>query len=215
MLTITERTLTPAEVRSLAGRINQARRESRVALVKTGVASLFAGGGLGSLTVVGSGSSSWVIVFWLVAAIMIGVWIALPKYLATRQHIASLDDAMRASRVKVTRAQSSRVVEFEDTTDDACYAFEVDASTCLFIVGREFHQDDFPNSDFSIVELLGVRGRPVDSMLEKAGRRLTPERVVPASVRRLVEIPEHLTTLRGAIEQVEHELARPRGRGYA
>jgi hypothetical protein len=123
---------------------------------------------------------------------------------------------MRASRVKITRVQTSRVVQFEAEKDEgSCYAFEVDTSTCLFIVGHEFDDDNFPNSDFSVVDLLGTHGMPVDTRLEKAGSKLTPERIVAASVKRLVEIPEHRTTINAALELVEHALGKPTGRGYA
>jgi len=218
MLTTTERPLTPAEVRSLSARLQQALRESREALVKTGGASALVCGVLGLLTFAGSDMPVWIIaVFWSVLAITFTVWTGVPWHRTMRRQVASLDDAMRARRARTTRIQSSRVVEFEEEEDEgACYAFELDETTCIFIVGQEFYEDDdFPNSDFVIVDLLGTHGRPVDTLLERNGRKLTPERVVPASVKRLVEIPEHMTTVEAAVEAVEHALAKPTGRGYA
>jgi hypothetical protein len=215
MLTTTERPLTPAEVRFLADRIKRARQESWMLLIRNGLASLLAGGFFGLLA--SASRSSWVAVaLWPLLALLVSVLISLPKYQATQEYIAPLNGALRANRANTTRVQSSRAVEFEPNGDEgACYAFEVDTSTCLFVVGPEFHQDDFPNSDFSIVDLLGTRGRPVHSILETSGSKLIPERVVPANVKRLVEIPEHLTTVDAAIDDVENRLGKPKGRGYA
>jgi len=217
MVTTTERALTPAEVQLLADRIGHARREGRDALMTTFGGSLLAGGVLWLVTSIGAGSA-WQLtgLFWLLAATTFGLWIGEPAHRTMRDQVASLVDAMHASRVKITRVQSSRVVQFEaEKNEGACYAFEVDASTCLFIVGHEFDDANFPNSDFSVVDLLGTHGRPVDTMLEKSGSKLTPERVIAASVKRLVEIPEHRTTINAALELVEHALGKPTGRGYA
>jgi len=218
MLTTSERSLTPAEVRTLSARLDQARRDSREALLKTGGASMLVCGVLALLTLGVSDAPVWVILlFWSALALLFTAWIGLPWHRTMRQQVASLDDAMRARRARTTRIQSSRVVEFEEEEDEgACYAFELDATTCLFIVGQEFYEgDDFPNSDFSIVDLLGTHGRPIDTILEKSGVKLKPERVVPANVKRLVEIPEHMITVEAEIEQVEHALGKPTGRGYA
>jgi hypothetical protein len=217
VLTTAERVLTPAEVRSLETRLADARVESRNALVKHGGVSVVICGILGLLTFAASNAPGWVIAaFWSVLAITFTLWTGLPWHRTMRHQVASLEDARRASRARVIRIQSSRVVEFEEEEDEgACYAFELDPSTCVFVVGQEFYEDDdFPNSDFSIVELLGTQGRPIDAILEKVGNKLTPERVIPAGVKRLVEIPEHLTTIEAPIEHVEDALGKPMGRGY-
>jgi hypothetical protein len=81
---------------------------------------------------------------------------------------------------------SERVVEFEEEEDEgACYAFAQDGgASTIFVIGQEFYDDDdFPNSDFAIVEILGGSGRPVDVLVTKRGRKLTPERVVAAASR--------------------------------
>jgi hypothetical protein len=52
-------------------------------------------------------------------------------------------------------------VEFEGEEDEgACYAFEYGLDASIFVAGQEFYDDDFPNSDFSIVEILGASGDP-------------------------------------------------------
>ena len=79
----------------------------------------------------------------------------------------------------------------------------------LLIVGQEFYEDDdFPNSDFTIVDFLGTRGQAVTSALEKTGTKLRPERVIPASVKWGLEIPETLTVANAPLERIEEGLRR-------
>ena len=82
-------------------------------------------------------------------------------------------------------------VEVED--EGACYAFDDDGTSTIFITGQEFYEDDdFPNCHFSMIEILGTNGMVVDVLLLKRGRKLTPERVIPASVKDALELPAHL-----------------------
>ena len=75
MLTTGERPLTPAEVRTLTGRLAKAREESRSALVKLGGVSFLICGVLGLLTGLASKSPAWVVaLFWSTLAIVFTVW---------------------------------------------------------------------------------------------------------------------------------------------
>jgi len=76
------------------------------------------------------------------------------------------------------------------------------------IVGQEFYEDDdFPNTDFSRVEILGERGQTIDVLIVKRGRKLRPERVVTAAVKNRLELPEHLTIVPGSLERIEASLS--------
>jgi len=87
--------------------------------------------------------------------------------------------------------------------------FDHDGHSVVFIVGQEFYEnDDFPNTDFSIVEILGERGQPIDALLIKRGRKLTPERVVPAATKNRLNLPEHLTILPATLDHIEASLSR-------
>src|SRR6185369_9499 len=91
--------------------------------------------------------------------------------------------------------------------EGACYAFEQGPDTSLFVVGQEFYEDDdFPNTDFSIVDLLGTSGLPVDTILQKDGQKLAPERVIGAAVKNRLRLPEHLTVLAAPLDRVEEAL---------
>jgi hypothetical protein len=151
-----------------------------------------------------------VIIFWTVLWLLFTLWIGLPWRKLMRGQIPVLEDGLRTSRVRVIRLQSTRVVEFEEEEDEgACYAFEHDADSSVFIVGQEFYEDDgFPNTDFSMVEILGGSGHAIDTLLTKDGRKLRPERVVAASVKHGLEVPQHLEVVPAPLGRVE-EMLRP------
>lgn len=205
-----ERPLTGAERAHLAARLENARAESSKALTKTGAASAAVCGVLMLLTLWLSDAPALVIVgFWTVMTLVFTAWIGMPWRRLMHGQIAILEDAVRTNGAREVRVQSDRVVEFEEEEDEgACYAFEHDAgASTIFIVGQEFYEDDdFPNSDFSMIELLGARGTPVDVLLTKRGRKLTPERVVPAAVKNQLELPEHLQIVPARLEDIESAL---------
>ena len=211
MVESTERVLTPDERADLSSRLTRARVESRAALAKALISCLLVCSILAAFTVAAS-DAPWpvILLFWLVLAVALTVWIALPWHRTMKQQVAWLADALHTSRARETRVRSSRVVEFEEEEDEgACYAFDHGPGASVFVVGQEFYEDDdFPNSDFAIVDLLGSDGRAIDSLLVKLGGKLTPERVIPADVKNLVEIPEHLTVVEARLDHIEDALPK-------
>jgi hypothetical protein len=91
--------------------------------------------------------------------------------------------------------------------EGACYAFEHGTDMSIFVVGQEFYEDeDFPNSDFSIIEILGQGGRPVDAIVTTHGRKLTPERVIAAVLKNRFELPDHLDVVPAPLDRLEQVL---------
>jgi hypothetical protein len=211
VITHTERPLIEAEREKLSALLANTRTEASLALVKTGAASAAVCGVLMIATLVASTAPRpLIVVFWLVLAALFTIWIGMPGRRLMLSQIPALENALRTNRARVLRVQSERVVEFEAEEDEgACYAFEHDAASVVFIVGQEFYEDDdFPNSDFSMIEVLGSRGTPVDIWLEKTGRKLTPDRVVPANVKWTLELPEHLAVVDVPLDRVEELLPK-------
>jgi hypothetical protein len=209
----TERALTAEERAQLSARLAAAGTGRRTALAKTALSSLIVCGLLAIITIAFSQSPWWIILlFWTALVIVLTLWIGVPEHRMMLTHESMLSDALLASRARVWRVQSERVVEFEEEEDEgACYAFDYRNQTSVFIVGQEFYEDDdFPNSDFSIVDLLGTHGRAVDSLLVKTGRKLVPARVVPGNTKRLVQVPEHLSVVEAPLDHVEAALPRAR-----
>ena len=192
-------------------RLQNARAESSRALLKTGGASAAVCGVLMLLTLWFSDAPVAVIVgFWSLMTLLFTLWIGMPWRRLMRGQIPILEDALEANRARELRLRSNRVVEFEEAEDEgACYAFDRDGSASIFITGQEFYEDDdFPNSDFSMIELLGTSGTVVDVLLAKSGRKLTPERVIPAGVKNSLELPEHLEVLPVPLDRIESALRR-------
>jgi hypothetical protein len=211
VLETSERPLNADERDQLMARRQNARAESSRALLKTGGASGAVCGVLMLLTLWFSDAPVAVIVgFWSLMTLLFTLWIGMPWRRVMRGQIPILEDALQANRARDLRLRSNRVVEFEEVDDEgACYAFDRDGSSSIFITGQEFYEDDdFPNSDFSMIELLGTNGTVVDVLLAKSGRKLTPERVIPAGVKNSLELPEHLEVLPVPLDRIESALRR-------
>jgi hypothetical protein len=210
MMTQIERPLSDEEHAQLQTRLANARTESTMALVKTGGAGVAVCGVLAVLTLLASSAPRVVIVaFWAVLWLLFTLWIGLPWRRLMRGQARTLAEAVRTNRAREIRLQTTRVVEFEEEEDEgACYAFEHDGDAAVFIVGQEFYEDDdFPNTDFSMVEILGERGQAIDVLIIKRGRKLRPERVVPSAVKSRLELPEHLTIVPGPLDRIEASLS--------
>ena len=209
MLSRTERSLSPDEQRQIDERLANATRESRMALVKSGAASAVVCGALMAATLwLSDAPRALVVGFWALMCALFAIWIGMGWRRLMRAQVPMLEDARRANRAYEIRLQASRVVEFEEEEDEgACYAFEHEPGACVFIVGQQFYEDDdFPNDDFSMVEILGTHGRAIDILVVKRGHKLTPARVVPAAVKNTLDIPEHLTVWPVSVDRIESDL---------
>ena len=78
-----------------------------------------------------------ILLFWSALVIVFTLWHGVPVHRLLREHESMLSDALRASRARVWRVQSERVVEFEEGGGEgACYAFDYRDKTSVFIVGQ-------------------------------------------------------------------------------
>ena len=210
-MTHSERPLTADERADLEARLADARAQSAKALIKTGAAGALVCGALAILTLLLSDAPRLIILgFWAALWLALTLWIGLPWRRLMRQQIPILEDGLRTNRARVMRIRSSRVVEFEEEEDEgACYAFDLDGTSTVFIVGQEFYEDDdFPSSDFSMVEVLGRSGRPIDVLIQKHGEKIRPERVVPAAEKNRLQLPEHLEVVAVPLGALEAALRR-------
>ena len=209
MLEPIERPLTSDEYFQLQTRLQTARDQSGKALLKSGAASAAVCGVLMVLTLVASDAPVIVVIgFWVVMMAVFTVWLGLPGRRLMLDQVQILQDALHGNRARERRLQSDRVVEFEEVEDEgACYAFDHNGVSSIFVIGQEFYEDeDFPNSDFSMIELLGASGTAIDVLLTKRGRKLKPERVIPATVKDKVELPEHLAIVAATVDRIETAL---------
>ena len=212
MLTTTERVLTPAELLNLSTRLKASRLDSRSSLVTSVSGSALACVVLVLLTYA-SGTPIWIaILFWTSLVGLLTWWRQATKQRSMDERTALLDQAVRTNLARVTRVQSGRVIEFEkDDHEAACYAFEIDTDSSLFIVGHDFVEGEgFPNSDFSIVEIMAGRGQPMETTVEKHGTRLVPVAIVPNATKSLMVVPEHMSVLPLALDRITEGLPHRR-----
>jgi hypothetical protein len=208
-MTQTDRPLSDAEQVELAAQRANARIQSTRAPVKAGGVTTAICSVLLIVTLLAADAPRAAVGgFWLVVWLVMTLWVGVSLRREMRNKVHMFEEAIRANRVREIRLQSTRVVEFEEKEDEgACYAFEHDDNSVVFIMGQEFYEgDDFPNMDFSIVEILGERGQLIDELLIKRGRKLQPERVIPATLKNRLELPSPLTIVPVPLERLETSL---------
>ena len=204
-----ERALTDLEKRELHTRLDRLQSMIRVGPLKAAAASVAVCGVLAVLTLVFSDAPRLLIVgFWLALAILFTVWIGVPGRTDIRRQHSLLTAALQHDRGRVFHVQSGRVVEFEEIEDEgACFAFDIGEGRILFVQGQEFYPDDeFPNSDFSLVTVLGPGNAVADEIFTKSGAKLDPERRITKEVKDRVTIPDHLETIEADLATIESAL---------
>jgi hypothetical protein len=161
--------------------------------------------GLWALTLLAS-DVSWQVVtgFWIVAGGAITLWVVRDVGSQSRdvaRVVVGLQSALRRNEAEVYDVDATAFAEFEEFEDEgACYAFELTAGGLLFLRGQQFYETArFPSLGFSLVHLLDERGQTVDVVVQKRGPRAAPARIIPASVKPGLEIPEHMELREGSL----------------
>jgi hypothetical protein len=77
------------------------------------------------------------------------------------------------------------MVELQEGEDEgACYAFQLDDDQILFISGQDYYSSSqFPNSDFSLNQILDDQGRLLEELISKQGEKLQPVHQISAHVK--------------------------------
>jgi hypothetical protein len=206
------RPLTPGERRLLATRARKLTSGASVTwqAVLPGAVIIAV---LWALTLLAS-DAPWTVVtgFWIAVGGGILLWVWLDARRDARYRVAmarSLESALAHDQAEVYDITARAFVELEEYEDEgACYAFDLGGERIVFVTGQEFYpKARFPSLDFSLVYPLDENGATSDFWIEKRGAWVAPDRVIPAAVKWELEIPEHLTVVRGALERLEEILA--------
>ena len=154
--------------------------------------------------------------FWVVAGAAIIFWVQKDTGRDRQSFdamVAALGSALRRNLAEVCDIRSTRFAEFEEVEDEgACYAFELeDGNGIVFLSGQQYYEEArFPSLDFSLVFPLDEAGRTADMLIEKRGPKAVPERVIPASVKDRLAIPEDLQILPRPLDDIEKRLSAAR-----
>jgi hypothetical protein len=204
------RPLSEPELRLLSGKISsQYRRQKRYRgrIVKVALV-LWAGGSALTLLANRANPRPVVLLAWAGIAVVIAAWMLLEDRFKTLARIRSLEDAFRRGEAHVIRIRSDEMVEFEEEEDEGvCYAFQV-GDRIVFISGQDFYPSaKFPNSDFSLVEMIDGGGSIVERAIVTSGKKLQPIRTIAAELKSKLRIPEHLQILQGRLEDIDRLLS--------
>jgi hypothetical protein len=212
MLESSRRPLKPAETRFLRAKIKslsaRGRRTARVYVPITAAITFVLW-----LITIGVADAPWPVItaFWLVVGLVLAFWVGRDVkkdagHLEAMVH--ALESAMKRDAADIYDVRARSFVELEEIEDEgACYAFELEDGRVLFVSGQEFYPGaKFPSLDFSLVYFLDESDETVDMQIEKRGPRAAPQRLIPAAIKRRLEIPEHLETLPGGIASLEDHL---------
>ena len=211
-LLLRQRHLTEAEIRLLRSRaalLRRSGRRAKTAALWVGLATIIL---LWALTLVASDSPPLIVTgFWLFVGggIILAVRRSLQADGRELQSVAGgLESAARRSLADVYDIRATNFVAFEEIEDEgACFAFELAGDRLVFLQGQEFYEAaGFPSLDFSLVMPLDEAGGRVDMMIEKRGPKASPLRVLPAAVKRTLEIPDDLVVVSGTLGDLEERL---------
>ncbi|NLD35810.1 MAG: hypothetical protein GX654_02990 [Desulfatiglans sp.] len=122
--------------------------------------------------------------------------------------IQTYKDASNNGTVKVTRIKTDRMFEAEEYEDEgACYFFEVEKDKVFLIMGQEYYSTtNFPNSDFSIIEIIDTKGQLVDSIIEKQGKKLKPLRLIPREDKIKIDLTNDNKLIPCSLDHIESYL---------
>jgi hypothetical protein len=209
------RPLTEGEKRLLRWAVSHRKRRLRKALRRTLAWGAIVFGALWVFTIfatiIDNRGPTWYIsgLIWLVIGLPMTLW----SYAGVRSDLAKavrrFESALRLNTASTVRIQSTEMVEFEEEEDEgARYAFQLADGRIVFLSGQEFYSSrQFPNSDFSLVDIRSEDGTAIVGHIKKRGRRIEPTRTIPAKKAATLKIPDHLQIINGDLSRIEQLLS--------
>jgi hypothetical protein len=200
----TERQLGAGEKRVLRARIATARRGMRTVIWRIAIAATAVCGGLCLATLAASTAPPLaVIATWVGVGLVVGTWSTSEERSRHAASIGLAEAALAADSARELRVLADHVVEVEEAEDEgACWLFQVPAQV-LMLAGQEYYETArFPSDDFTLVEVCGGNGQPVDVLLDVRGKKITAARRLPARARPLLPAGGSPQGIPGTLEQL-------------
>ena len=153
--------------------------------------------------------ASWIGAF-LVLGLFTSLSVIIPERRRRSSRVRSYDDAIARGTCDERRIVVRRFWDFKEQEDEgACYAFEMQSGGVVFVTGQEYYPEArFPNSDFSLIEFRDRDGELIDSLVEKRGSKISPERVFDGKEREVTRNIEHSDFFEGSLEEMYELLKR-------
>lgn len=202
----TERELSSKEVRLLRQVIARHKSRRTSILRRAFLSGLVISGILSGLVLL-TGDAPKPVVGLFFASVWLGIssWVGFSERAKLSKMVEKLERALERNLAKATRIAAEAMIEFEEIEDEgACYAFQAGDRQIAFVCGQDFYPNKrFPNSDFELIEIFGSHKAPLESWIEDYGKRLEPQRIISATVKKSLAIPPHLTLIDGKLEELE------------
>ena len=153
---------------------------------------------------------SWTTItaFWLCTGTGISIWSILSERQKLRKRVNAAESAMMRNEAEVLQIQSAEMIEFDEIEDEgACYAYQVDDESILFIEGQDFYASaKFPNNNFEIVHIYDAAQKLVEMIIDKHGDKLRPIRKIASEDKKKLKLPDHLEVVKGKLSNIEQIL---------
>jgi|SRR5579864_1233544 len=144
-------------------------------------------------------------IFWLLVLPPLLWWAYLSARRDIRSSIHRLQSAFLKNEVRELRVEAKELVEFAELEDEgACYAFQVESDKVLFIVGQDYYSSArFPNTDFSLNQIVNQEGKVIEEVITKRGTKLSPKRTIASAIKSKLWVPENLQVIEGHVDDLE------------
>jgi hypothetical protein len=126
------------------------------------------------------------------------------------ERISEYDFAISRNQCEDTAIAARKMWELEEHDDEgSCYAFELEYGGVVFVMGQEFYPSArFPNENFSIIHFRNPTHEPFEMLIEKKGKKISPERVISVKEKKGLVIPRHREFFDGTLEDVFAKLKK-------
>ena len=219
MYGLVERKLNDKEIRLLKLRIHGYEKQIRPLYRVLLICGLFGYGTTGLIVLAGNLLSVNKTPLWFTLLIFAGVgtflFISVSRSILrqdkhNRAMVCSINEALQNGTVVEEIVKSERMIEVQELEDEgACYLFEVEGKKLLLLFGQEYYPDTkFPSTDFSLIQILDSKKKPVESFVEKRGEKLKPYRTIPAKDRLKRIIPYEQKFINCGIDELDDHLAQ-------
>jgi len=151
MIDKTRRPSTDEEKRLLRASISFLKRQSNKLQKRTLVSCLIVFAVLWGLTMLVARDSWGIItIFWLCLGIGVSLWNISTERRKSLKRIGAYQDTMNRNEAEVLHIRSNAMIAFDEIEDEgACYAYQADGETIIFIAGQAFYSSArFPKNDF-------------------------------------------------------------------
>jgi hypothetical protein len=203
----TTRQLDVRESRILRSRLNREQRRLRAGPRRIFVFGFVILAVFWGLTIVATKAErvTTATVIWLAVLVPMLGWANVSARRDVLKIVNRIESALLKNEVRVIRIESQDLVDFEEVEDEgACYALQIEENRVLFVSGQDYYPSArFPNTHFSLNQILGKDDEIVEQLISKHGTKLRPTRTISARVKAGLRMPGHLALIPGRLENLE------------